>query len=153
MEKSFYSVWHNKYLRQYIYSKIRGCSSILAAKYNNIEAFKYSILQKDYVPGGLMTITCQCGHFDLVRWLYECRKEHTDEWAMNWACATGHLDIAQYLHNMGEKCTDWALYMATVNNNLTVVKWLYENYNFNTASLISARNVAKEPILSYLINF
>jgi len=90
----------------------------------------------------IFDIMCIYGHFDIVKWLYENRKETLEgctKAAMTVAASNGYLDIVKFLHkNKLSGCTDFAIERAALNGHLNVVKWIYKNQ--------STRGIATFPI-------
>lgn len=65
------------------------------------------------------------GHFEIVTYLHEHRREGCATSTMNMAAARGKLDVVKYLHeNRLEGCTVNAIDMAVLNNREKVASFL-----------------------------
>uniref|UniRef100_K3X3F7 Uncharacterized protein n=1 Tax=Globisporangium ultimum (strain ATCC 200006 / CBS 805.95 / DAOM BR144) TaxID=431595 RepID=K3X3F7_GLOUD len=75
-----------------------------------------------------MDAAAQNGHFEVVRFLHETRREACTVFAMDRAACNGFLDVVQFLHeNRTEGCTKDALNGAARYGYLDVAKFLVEN--------------------------
>lgn len=154
-ESQFWAVWRNPYLLQEIFQKNRGTDSLAAAKYGNLEAFKYSVLTNCSML--TMNYAATYGHLNLVKWLWENREEgcawkafigsinncHFEvfKWLydnvdieipedyktefVDTAAKGGHLDLVKWLVSRGEEWSTWAMDYAGMNGHLETCKWLY----------------------------
>lgn len=124
-EKLFWNIWRNKYLLQYIYSKLRGLDARKAAKTGNIQAFKYSVLtgfNKD-----VMNWAARSGHLELVKWLWKNRNEGCSMNAIIWASKFGQFPVVRFLYENVPICRNydnWALNESARYGYIDIFKWL-----------------------------
>ncbi|TMW59362.1 hypothetical protein Poli38472_004431 [Pythium oligandrum] len=73
-----------------------------------------------------MDLAAANGHFEMVRWLHNHRREGCTTDAMDMAATNGHLDVLKWLHHhRREGYTMLAADGAAANGHLQVIQWLY----------------------------
>lgn len=66
------------------------------------------------------------GHLETVKFLHEIGVRCTD-FAMDWAAENGHLECIKFLHSISAPCLYTAIDKAIINNHLDVAKYLHEH--------------------------
>jgi ankyrin repeat protein len=74
-----------------------------------------------------LKIAIKYNDLPVIRWLNKNGYNKGDFWLIDEAAKYGHLELIQYFHKNGVGCTCKAIYNATMNDHLEVVKWLCEN--------------------------
>ncbi|EFA84169.1 hypothetical protein PPL_03243 [Heterostelium album PN500] len=126
-----------------------------AAKLNCLDLVKYLHFNRsEGCSSDAMDGAAELGHFEVVRWLNENRSEGCSTNAMDYASRNDHLHVLKYLHeNRTEGCSNLAMDLATdlevikflvanrterfdttvtikmavVNENLQIIRWLFDN--------------------------
>lgn len=111
-----------------------------ALKYNCLDIIKAFSSKIDDCPGSI-DIVAEHGHLDMLKWLYDNRKEYFTLRAIELAAANGHLKVVQFLYNNLACNTNVnfgieyhlknAVNDAAKNGHLDIIKWLYYNTGVN----------------------
>jgi len=121
------------YERNYFYSYQHRMCHIKAAKYGQLDVFKwfktYNTQHKiKYDMGGEQSCwhAVKYGHFELLKWLHEngCP---WNEASCNYAAENGRLDILKYLRENDCPWCEYTWEFAIVGGHLDVLKWIYAN--------------------------
>lgn len=86
---------------------------------------------------GLLEIVAENGHLEMLKWLYDNRKEYYSGRALVLAASNGHFECMKWLYNNSssigrlnsgiENPFSKAITMAAGYGHLNIVKWLYYN--------------------------
>ena len=72
------------------------------------------------------------GRLDIVKWLYENRKEGCNEEAISAAASNGHLDIVKYLYQHNQPYNlDSILFLAARHGHFPIIQWACEMFSAN----------------------
>ncbi|KYQ91190.1 hypothetical protein DLAC_08107 [Tieghemostelium lacteum] len=74
-----------------------------------------------------MDYAAKNGHFDIVRFLNNSRKEGCTVNAIDYASRNGHLQVVEYLHSIKKPCTVNAMNWAARYGHFDIVKFLHIN--------------------------
>lgn len=111
----FPKVWQNKCILYELLKYNHNNQAETVADINHLSVLKYYVdLEFDKVKPCYYLLTPQIAK---VPSIHDC--------SINRLAKNGQLEMLKWVHYNGGKCTSKALYWATVNGHLKVVKWLY----------------------------
>jgi len=96
--------------------------------HGDLEMVKYCHRINIPFTKGAIDWSARNGHLEIVKWLFENRKDGFTSISIDFASMNGHLHVVKWFSkNTRVVCSEQTMQFALENNHTTIMKWLHEN--------------------------